>query len=236
MTMTRILAVAALALTVTGIAPAATTNTTLTVTATGTFGATGLSASGTATLKDIGNGTFTGSLSTTDLAAGKPATFSIVLPTGTLNGTLLIPTTLLTSILTGTATSGTASATITGGTSAFAGATGSFPTLNGSGSATSTGFTLNFTGDGTITTGGGTTTPTPTISAVLDAGSYTKNLAQGGMFVVKGTNMGGSGLSNFDFPLPTTSPTGIKVTFTPTSGGAGTDAYLVYTYNQGGVN
>ena len=37
------------------------------------------------------------------------------------------------------------------------------------------------------------------------------------------------------FPLPQSS-SGVKITFTPAAGGAGTDAYLVYLYNQGGVN
>ena len=33
-----------------------------------------------------------------------------------------------------------------------------------------------------------------------------------------------------------TSSSGVKITFTPAAGGTGTDAYLVYLYNQGGVN
>jgi uncharacterized protein (TIGR03437 family) len=70
---------------------------------------------------------------------------------------------------------------------------------------------------------------------VLDARSYTRNIAQGSIFVVKGTNMSASGFAQMSFPLPIASG-GVKITFAPTTGGAGTDAYLVYLFNQGGVN
>jgi len=70
----------------------------------------------------------------------------------------------------------------------------------------------------------------------LDAASYTKNIARGSIFVVKGVNLSAAGLTQFGFPLPTTSPSGVRITFTPTGGGAATDAYLIYLYNQSGVN
>jgi uncharacterized protein (TIGR03437 family) len=73
------------------------------------------------------------------------------------------------------------------------------------------------------------------VTDVLDAGSYTANIAQGSIFVVKGSNLSAAGFTQFSFPLPATSG-GIKITFTPTGGGAGTDAYLVYTFNQNGTN
>src|SRR3984885_9855138 len=76
---------------------------------------------------------------------------------------------------------------------------------------------------------------TPTITAVQDAGSYTANIAEGSMFVVKGTNLSASGFFQFGFPLPTTS-NGVQIAFTPAAGGTPTNAYLVYLYNQGGVN
>jgi uncharacterized protein (TIGR03437 family) len=97
---------------------------------------------------------------------------------------------------------------------------------------------MSFTAAGTINTsgGGGTIgTPVPSITDVLDAGSYTKNIAQGSIFVVKGTNLSASGYTALPFPLPTSSG-GVTITFTPATGGAGTPAYLVYLYNQGGVN
>ena len=96
----------------------------------------------------------------------------------------------------------------------------------------------DFSGAGTITTGGtggGGGTPVPTISAVQDAASNTPNIAQGSIFIVKGSNLSASGYTPFAPPRPQASG-GVKVTFTPVAGGAGTDAYLVYLYNQGGVN
>ena len=155
---------------------------------------------------------------------------------GTLTGKLSVPV----SVLTGGATSSASvSVTVTGGTGTYDGATsGTTPfTLTGSVSGSLlSGFTFtNFTGNGTITTGGAPPPPVPTITDVLDAGSYTKNIAQGSIFVVKGTTLSASGFTQMSFPLPTSS-SGVKITFTPAAGGAGTDAYLVYLYNQGGVN
>jgi uncharacterized protein (TIGR03437 family) len=75
------------------------------------------------------------------------------------------------------------------------------------------------------------TVAVPTITAVQDAASNTPNIAQGSIFIVKGSNLCPSGVKFFDIPRPTVSPDGIKITFTPTSGGAGTDALLWYLYN-----
>jgi uncharacterized protein (TIGR03437 family) len=213
-------------------AEAATINTTLTVNATGAVGAT-VSVTGTATLSGgIGSGTFSAAL---DLGTFK-APFTITLTsgtTGTITGVITVPTSILT---TGT---GTGSATVTGGTGTYAGATGSFPSLAGSGGVTASGgITVTFSGDGTITTGGGggpAGPPPPSITAVLDAGSYTRNIAQGSIFVVKGTNLSASGFTQLSFPLPATSG-GVKITFAPVAGGAGTDAWLVYLFNQNAVN
>jgi uncharacterized protein (TIGR03437 family) len=232
MNTTRVLTSTALALLFGALATAATTNTTLTVDATGTIGANGLSASGTASLTGIGNGTFSGSLATADLVTGK-ASFTITLSNGTITGTLTIPLTLISNIIQGIASSGTVVGTITGGTGDFAGATGSFPALTGSGkSSSATAFSLSFAGAGTITTGGttggGPTSPTPKITAVLDAGGYTSGIAQGSIFVVKGTNLSPAEVAFTSYPLPTTFHN-VKITFTPTSGGSGTDAYMVYT-------
>jgi len=212
-------------------AQAATINTTLTVNASGSVAGTALSVTGTASLTGgIGSGTFSAAL---DLASFK-APFTITLTsgtTGTITGTITVPPT----ILSGT---GTGSATVTGGTGTYAGATGSFTSLTGTGALGISGVTLTFTGAGTITTGGSggpAGPPAPSITAVLDAGSYTRNIAQGSIFVVKGTNMSGSGFTQPGFPLPATLG-GVKITFTPTTGGAGTDAYVVYLFNQNGVN
>jgi uncharacterized protein (TIGR03437 family) len=71
---------------------------------------------------------------------------------------------------------------------------------------------------------------------VQDAASNTQGIAQGSIFIVKGSNLSASGYTPYNPPRPTVSSGGIKVTFTPVAGGAGTDAYLVYLYNQSGVN
>jgi uncharacterized protein (TIGR03437 family) len=232
--MKRTITVLSLAVALSAGAHAATTSTNLTVNATTTFGASGIAATGTATLSGIGNGPFSATLPLSELgaAATAKATFTITLSGGTLTGNLLIPVALLTS----GGTQGGGSAVITGGTGTYAGATGSFPALAGTATGSLTaGFTFTFTGAGTITTGGtdpgpGPGTPTVVITDVLDAGGYTKNIAQGSVFVVKGTNLAPSGLNQYSFPLPATA-NGVKITFTPASGGTGVDAFLVYTCN-----
>jgi uncharacterized protein (TIGR03437 family) len=219
-------------------AHAAVINTTLTVTnATGSIGVSGVSVTGPATLTGIGSGTFSATASLTAITGGGGSTvtapFTITLSGSSLTGNVTVPA----SLLLGTSTTGTGSATITGGTGTFAGATGSFPSLagSGSGSITTGSFALSFSGAGTVATGGSAGPPTPTITAVVDAAAYTAGIAQGSIFVVKGTNLSASGFSSTSFPLPTTAG-GVKITFTPASGGAGTDAYLVYLYNLSGVN
>ena len=78
----------------------------------------------------------------------------------------------------------------------------------------------------------------PVITAVQDAATYTANIAQGSVFVVKGTNLSGSGFVQASAsPLVTTIPgTGVKITFTSIPDGKVTDALMFYTYNQAGVN
>ena len=213
-------------------ARAATINTTLTVTATGTIGTTSASFTGTASLTGgIGSGTISATL---DLAKFT-APFTITLTsgtTGTITGIITVPFTIL-------AGTGTATATITGGTGTYAGATGSFASLSGTGGIDASGtISLTISGAGTIVTGGGggpTGPPAPTITAVLDSASNTANVAQGGIFIVKGSNLCPSGTKLFSVPRPTVSPDGVKITFTPTAGGAGTDSLLVYTFNPSGV-
>ena len=206
-------------------AQAATTSATLSVTATATI-STNISVTGTASLTNgVGSGTFTATLSLTTFSGP----YTITLSGSTITGTL----TTSAAILTG---SGSASATITGGTGTYSGATGSFPNMNGAGTIGATGaITLTFSGAGTITTGGTPAPPTPTITAVQDAASYTSNVAQGSIFVVKGTTLSASGYNSLGYPLPT-SAGGTSITFTPTSGATGTPAYLIYTYNLSGVN
>src|SRR5258707_11135151 len=88
---------------------AATVNTSLTVQATGTVGGSGITASGPATLTNIGSGTFSGTVSLSPDPSGNfNAPFTITLTTGDkINGTLKIPANVLSG-------SGTGSATISG--------------------------------------------------------------------------------------------------------------------------
>lgn len=213
----------------------ATINTTLTITnATGTVGASGITFNGQASLTTIGDGTISGSIPLTPNSSGNfTATFTITLNSSgdKINGTIAIPA----SALAGGPL--TTSATITGGTGAYAGATGSFPSLTGNLSI-SLSLLLNASGAGTIITGGPVGPPTPAITEVLDAGSYTADIAQGSIFVIKGANLSASGYTAMSFPLPVSSG-GVSIKFAPAGTGAsgqGTSAYLVYLYNQGGVN
>src|SRR5258708_25864338 len=229
----------ALALLVCTAAQAASISTTLTVNATAAIAATGFEITGSANFTNgIGNGTVAATVPLSAIATD-PAktTFTITLTSGgTLTGTLSVPLSVLTGGATSSASVGVA---VTGGTGTYAGATGTF-TLTGSVSGSAlTGFTFtNFTGPGTILTGGTPPPPstTPTISAVQDAASNTPSIAQGSIFIVKGTNLSTSGYTPFAPPRPTVSSGGVKVTFTPAGGATGTDAYLVYLYNQSGVN
>jgi uncharacterized protein (TIGR03437 family) len=206
---------------------AGTLNTTLTVTnATVASSGTSFTVSGPCALTGIGSGTISSTLAIGTSISGP---YTITVTGGTITGTVTIPTTVL------TGTSGSGSATVTGGTGTYAGATGSFPSLSGTLNASS--FTLSLTGAGTITAAGVASggTATPSITGVLDAGSYTSGVAQGSVFVVKGTNLSPSGFTQLSFPLPTSSG-GVSINFTPFTGGTATPAYLDYLYNQSGVN
>src|ERR1017187_4316772 len=228
----------ALALLVGAAAPAATINTTLTVTnATLTLGASA-SITGPATLTNIGSGTFSAPSLSADASGNYSGPYSITITGGSdkITGTLKIPGTAIQAALTGGAITG--SATVTGGAGTYNGATGSFPSLTGTGSLNTSTFAINvtFSGAGTVNTGGSGGPAPPSITVVQDAASNTPNIAQGSIFIVKGSNLSASGYTPFPPPRPTVS-SGVKVTFTPVSGGgAGTDAYLVYLYNQSGVN
>ena len=215
----------ALALLITAGVQAATVSSTFTLTGSAPFSGTSLVITGQATMSGVytGNGAFT---STVSLSSSSPAPFTITVSAGnTLTGTF----TFASAALSGT---GTGALTITGGTGTYAGYTGSFSSVTETGSTaisgTSVSVTLNCSGTGTVnTSGGGTTTPVPTIAAVQDAASNTPNIAQGSVFSVYGTNLSPSIQGLTSFPWPRVS-NGVKVTFTPAAGGAGTDTYLTY--------
>ncbi len=226
----------ALALFAGAVAQAAATSTTITVT-NATYNAANGSVSGPVTLTNFGTGTFT---STVTVGANITGNYTIALSGGNITGVITLPATVLSG-------SGSGSMTVTGGTGSYAGATGSFPTISGSGTINTSTFaiTLSFSGSGTITTGGSTgggtgTGSTPAITAVQDAASYTSSIAEGSIFVVKGSNLsptglGSGGLLSFGFPLPASS-NGVSISFTPAAGGTATNAYLIYLYNSGGTN
>jgi uncharacterized protein (TIGR03437 family) len=227
----------ALALLVCAAAPAATISTTLTVDkATGGIDIQhgSISASGAATLTNIGSGTILATAPLAPDATGNiSGTFTITLTGGAdkIAGTFTLPA----SVISGTSFTG-GSLAVTSGSGTYAGATGSFTSLSGSGALNpDLSFSLSFTGAGTINTGGTVGPPVPTITSVLNGASNTPGIAQGAIFIVKGTNLSASGFTSFDVPRPTQS-SGVKITFTPTGGGAATDAFLVYLFNQGGVN
>src|ERR1051325_11578421 len=225
---------------------AATINTNLTVDATASLSPSGaFTANGNAVLTNVGpgKGTFSASATVTTLSeiSNVIAPFTITMAGasgGTLKGGPPIPVAAFTK---GSSVPMNFSLTITGGTGAFAGVTAStFSQLPGTASSSSVAaITLHLSGAGTINSTGAVIPPpadkAPEIADVLDAASYTRNIAQGSIFVVKGSNLSADGFNQFGFPLPTGAG-GVKITFTPAAGGAGTDARLIYLYNQDGVN
>jgi uncharacterized protein (TIGR03437 family) len=226
----------ALALLITAGAQAA--SSTLALTGTTTISISGSSISyantGTATLAITGgptlSGTFTATIPTSALTGSTVTVpFTITVSTGnTLVGTYTEPTNIL--FGGNTSSAGPASATITGGTGSYAGYTGTFTNLQGSSSpsgSSGTTYTFTFSGSGTVSTSGGSTTAPPSIASVTDGASYTANVAQGSFFTVWGSSLAPSNIGLTNFPRPT-SQGGVKVTFTPAAGGAGTDTYLIY--------
>src|SRR5438105_3301053 len=73
----------------------------------------------------------------------------------------------------------------------------------------------------------------PTVTQVLDAAGYTANIPQGGVFVVKGSNLAAASAAA-TLPYPA-SLSGVSIAFAPAAGGAAVKAYMVYTYSQSGT-
>ena len=201
--------------------------------------------SGNTTMPPLGSGTISATFP--GGAPTIPLPYTVTFSSGgTLTGFLSIPTS---SLDTGGGAI-TASATVTGGSGKYAGYTGSFPTLTGTSSGSTNGsgpvvgqsnlvgMTITISGAGSVTLGG---TPPPVITSVTDAASYSfSQVAPGSIFVVKGSGLSNPGTFDESFPLPTTSTNssagGVSITLTPQSGGAGTNAYLLYEFSQGAVN
>jgi uncharacterized protein (TIGR03437 family) len=212
-------------------AHAASIATTATINAAGSVSATGLALTGTASLTNgIGSGTFTAVLAIATANYSGP--YSITLSGGgAINGMLTVPATALSG-------SGSGSATVTGGSGAYSGAAGSFPSLAVTSTIGASGIALTVTGSGTITTGGTVGPAPPIVTAVLDAASNTAGVAQGGIFIVKGTNLcpTENPTAVYNVPRPTVGSDGVKITFTPAAGGTATDTLLWYEYNPGGAS
>jgi uncharacterized protein (TIGR03437 family) len=226
--MKRTFSIFAMALLVCAAASAASISTTLTVNATAALGVSGATINGTASFTGgIGSGTLSIAVPFTSLGTDPAkATFTISgLPAGNLTGNVAVSQSILTG---GDTSSASVKVDITSGTSTYVGATGSF-TLTGSITGDIlNGYKLNnFTGAGTLTTGGTPPPAVPTISAVQDAASNKPGITPGGYFSIYGSNLYPSAPLLTPFPRPTVSG-GVKVTFTPSGGGTGTDVYLIF--------
>ena len=172
-------------------AQAATSSTTLTIKAAVSTSGSSYVLTGTATLTGgiADSGTFSGSLPISALGGSNASIpFTLTLSGGTLVGTLQVPVATL------GGGNGTGSATITSGTGSYAGDTGSFSSITGTGLAGLSGITVTYTGTGTIGSGPSGPAP-PTISQILNnyglvqPGFPNYGIAPGALFIVKGTGM-----------------------------------------------
>jgi uncharacterized protein (TIGR03437 family) len=216
-----------------------TVNTTITINGSGSISTGTVSATGTVSFTGglTASGTFNLTAGLTSLESGSlPVTLTVTTgsTTGTLTGTFTASLTLLAEVLAGdSSASGPGTIAITSGTGGFANTTGAFNvTASGTGTGTTSAGsgTFTITGPGTLTIGGGATgPPPPTITAVLDAASNTANLAQGTIFIIKGSALCSvTTLTAYNVPRPTVGKDGVTITFTPTAGGTGTNALLWY--------
>jgi uncharacterized protein (TIGR03437 family) len=76
----------------------------------------------------------------------------------------------------------------------------------------------------------------PSITAVLDGGAYTNDIAQGSVFVVKGTTLSAAGFVQATAPSYPTTLNNVRITLTAVNQSAVVNALMVYTYNLSGVN
>jgi uncharacterized protein (TIGR03437 family) len=77
---------------------------------------------------------------------------------------------------------------------------------------------------------------TPIIQAVLDGAAVTPDLAQGSVFIVKGTGLSAAGTVQAPAPAYPTILNNVGITLTPVLGGTALQMLMVYTYNDGTVN
>jgi uncharacterized protein (TIGR03437 family) len=190
--------------------------------------------SGNATVTALGNATVagSGSFTLTSLTATTPlvanATFTFA-PGDTLAMTVRVPAGVVIPAL-GDPGSATGNATIIGGTGKYEGATGSFPSLTGTGMATSlTTATIQVNGNGTVTV---PAPPPPAINAggVISASAYGgfAEIAPGSWIEIYGTGLStttrswaSADFTNNGLAAPT-SLDGVKVTI------GGQSAFVAY--------
>ncbi|MEP7351826.1 MAG: hypothetical protein ABI824_01205 [Acidobacteriota bacterium] len=77
----------------------------------------------------------------------------------------------------------------------------------------------------------GTLGAQPVVTAVLDGAALTNNIAQGSVFVVKGTNLSNSGYVEAPAPAYPTLLSGVSISLTPASGGNALPMLMSYNYN-----
>jgi uncharacterized protein (TIGR03437 family) len=219
-------------------APAATISTTLTVNATATPSVTFTSFAivGTTSMTGgIGTGKFASTVPLDLTAQSVTADYTITLDAGgTLTGKLTIPLSILGG---GPAT---VTVTITNGTGTYSGATSGATPISLTGTVSggvTTGFNLtNFTGSGTITTGGGGTTgpPTPTISTIqnnfglIAPGLPNYGIAPSALFFIQGTALANTTTALLSSASPGLQTTVSGVTVTVTAGGTTLQCPLYY--------
>ena len=158
-----------------------------------------------------------------------PATSNISVSLASNNPTLAVP-----SSVTVGAGLGSTSFTVSAATSATEQAAALTATLNSQSIST----TLVLAGTATLQSVSSGTSPTISgiPAGIMDAGSYTANVAPGSIFVIKGANLSPAGAVQANrYPL-STSLNGVTITLTPTGGDAAISAFMLYTYNVNGTN
>jgi uncharacterized protein (TIGR03437 family) len=76
----------------------------------------------------------------------------------------------------------------------------------------------------------------PAVTAILDGAAYTNNIAQGSVFVVKGTGLSAAGNVSATAPIYPVTLNNVRISLTAVTGGAAVTPLMVYTYNVSGVN
>jgi uncharacterized protein (TIGR03437 family) len=76
----------------------------------------------------------------------------------------------------------------------------------------------------------------PAVTAILDGAAYTNNIAQGSVFVVKGTGLSAAGNVSATAPIYPVTLNNVRISLTAVTGGAVVTPLMVYTYNVSGVN